>query len=75
MQGLLHVAGADDVRLALGHLGQLRADAGPTGGVVRFVGVARSIDAVGLLARLPADAVPDAPMEDGRADDAFARAR
>jgi uncharacterized protein (TIGR04222 family) len=77
VQGLLRVPGADAsaVRLAVAHLGQLRADVSARGDVARFVGVARSIDAVALLARRPADAVPDAPIEDGRADDAFAAAR
>ncbi len=75
VQGLLHLPGASGVRLAVAHLGQLRADVGPSGDVVRFVGVARSIEAVALLALLPADAVPDAPIEDGRAEDAFAAAR
>ncbi len=73
VHGVLFVPDAAAVRLATTHLSQLQADA--TTEAVRFVGVDDGGQAVGLLAALPAGAVPDAPLVDGSIDAAFAAAR
>jgi uncharacterized protein (TIGR04222 family) len=63
--GFLFVPGAAGVELSVTQLEHLRAEA--TDDAVRFVGVDPGGDAVGLLATLPASAVPDVALSDGSA--------
>jgi hypothetical protein len=73
--GAIHIEGAgegDDVALWMTGLDEVRSTTGA--GIVRFVGVGDG-DAVAMLAVLPADAVPDAPLADGSVADVVERAR